>query len=122
MSGAPKEPPYLPMPADATPLQIMIEVERRIDAMAAEINGAADGFNFWLSRQGPVAHELAAVVDVASIYSLYEKIGSVSFDDKILATVPTSIADAIALLELYDPPVATVLAGLRTIAEKGGVR
>ncbi len=80
------------------------------------------GFRFWLKKQGPAAHELAAVVDVASVYSLYEKIGSMSFNDKILATVPTSITDAIALLEYMpdDPPLETVIDGLRAIAEKGG--
>jgi hypothetical protein len=32
----------------------------------------------------------------------------------------TSLADAIALVEMEDPPIEAVIAGLRAIAEKGG--
>jgi hypothetical protein len=38
--------PLRPIAADATPLQIMIEVEYRIRSMGVKISDAADGFRF----------------------------------------------------------------------------
>ena len=118
-----KEPPYLPMPPDATPLQIMIEVEERIRTMGTRVSDAADDFKFWLREQGPAVHELVATVDLTQqVYSLYENISGRAggLHDRIRATTPKAIPDAIAMLELCDPPVDKVADGLRAIAEKRG--
>jgi len=118
-----KEPPlYLPMPPDATPLQIMIEVEERVRSMGIRISDAADGFKFWLKEQGSAVHELVATVDLTQVYSLYEKISGKAdrLYDKIHATTPRSIPEAITMLELDNPPVDKVVDGLRALGMKGG--
>jgi hypothetical protein len=118
------EPPYLPMPADATQLMIMIEVEDRIRSIATRISDADDIFGFWLREQGPAVHELVSTVNRAEVVSLAEKIFGIANDllDKFRETVPTTLPEAIALLEACpgDPSIETVVAGLRAIADKGG--
>jgi hypothetical protein len=100
-----KEPQYLPMPADATPLQIMIEVEDRIRSMGIEISDAEDVFGFWLREQGPAVHELVATVNRTEVVALAEKIRGIADNllDKIRDAEPATLADAIALLECCPP-------------------
>jgi hypothetical protein len=66
---------------------------------------------------------LAAGVDLDEIYGLYQKIADgvlSTLRDQIIATSPASLADAIALLEIDDPPLDAVIACLRALAAKGG--
>jgi len=117
-----QEPPLLP--PGATALQKMIAVEWRVRSISVKISDRADDFKFWLREQDQSVRELGAGVDLSEVYALYDRINEQAnaLLDQINETPPiTSLADAIALLETGDPPIEAVIAGLRAIAEKGGV-
>jgi len=101
--------------------------------MAHSIDGhqnqrCADDFGYWfkcLEKQDQSVHELGAGMDdlVSEARNLYTRISEQAgvLLDRINATPPiTTLVDAIALLELDEPPIDAVIAGLRAIAEKGG--
>jgi hypothetical protein len=115
---------YVPLPSGLSRLQKMIVVEEQIRSLAVRISDAADNFSFWLEKQEQDVRELAGGVDLEEIYRLYHKIDDGVPDtlrNQITNTPPASLAEAIALLELAAPSLDAVIAGLRAIAEKGGV-
>jgi hypothetical protein len=121
-----QEPPLLPPGASA--LQKLIVVEWRIRSMGIKISDAADDFKYWfewLEKHDASVCELAAGMDdlISEAYRLYDRMDAKASAllDRINKTPPiTSLSDAIALLEMDDPPMDAVIAGLRAIAEKGG--
>lgn len=116
-----QEPPVLP--PNASVLQKLIVVEWRIRSMSVKISDSADDLKSWLRDQDEGIKQLAANIDFAEVYGLYDRINEKAnvLLDQIRTTPPiTSLADAITLLETDDPPLDAVITGLRAIAEKGG--